>query len=166
MNICNHPEAAGCTAGSPPSSVAGAATGVVPPAAPTTARPAPTTTTEWKDDSGQWDNGGGDNGQWDSGQWDNSGQWNPSTAKPTTIRPPGPTPAVPLQVRGVRQSSKRLNVLFLIWLFSQFRNLNLPPSALPILGLWIRIGIQFPAWIRIQGRQIEEEKIAKMHGNC
>jgi hypothetical protein len=54
MNICNHPEAAGCTA--TPGSDSGAASVPVSGAAPTTARPT-TTTTEWKDDSGQWDNG-------------------------------------------------------------------------------------------------------------
>jgi hypothetical protein len=106
MNICNHPEAAGCTAvagGSPPTAPTG---GSGPVVVTSTARPSTTTTaSQWSGDNGQWDKG--DNGDYDNGQWDNSGQWKPSTTKPTTIRPPGPTQAVPLQVQKRRQWGRR-----------------------------------------------------------
>ncbi len=95
MNICNHPEAAGCTAvagGSPPQT-GGTGPVVVPSTSPPSSSTAASTTSQWSGDNGQWDNG-----DYDNGQWDNSGQWQPSTKKPTTIRPPGPTQAVPLQV--------------------------------------------------------------------
>ena len=40
------------------------------------------------------------------------------------------------------------------------------PTRLSCLGLWIRIRIHFPSWIRIQEGKIEEKKQQEKCNNC